>query len=1356
MSESRLSSLTAPALRRRRREIAVALGLAAALGMTGCRGRGDAGAGDRGETRRSALGVSAAEWFPAGPRATDFGGTRALNGFNGSTPIYSQLTAGAINAVVPHPSDVDTIYIGAVNGGVWRTHNATNPLPSWEPLTDFQPSLATGVLAMDPTNPLVLAAGTGDYSNFFGTTKFGGFGYVYVTNDGGDNWTAIADPAVRDHLLSTIHVLGNRIIVAGFGARILRRDTAGGAFAASDTGIPANYGNVYTIVADRSTSGVSRFYAAVQNRGIYRSEDDGRTWTLASNGPLQQAITNPALDWISLGMGKQGRLAVLVATAAEVAWVGFTDDRGANWTPMDVPRFPFGTPAAPNGPFPIQSFSGASGSALVITTAGPHQLPLALGAFRLRVNIKGVIGNPISTGSINGDWVPQPVLDPTDTNPDNTKRRILPNQFSLLDPITGSAALSNGTAASGGTWQQWVGLHRNGQSGNQAIAVDPSNPNLIYLGGDAQVDWLGGPITDGPGAPNSNFTGFTVMLRGNTTGVRSVDLPSPQWNAAAAGGTSHGTSPHADTRAFAFDVQGSLLLVNDGGIYRRTTPQTTSGDWQSLNNGLATTEQHDIAVDPATGLVASGNQDNGVTSQRPGLFAGWQTVFPFGDGGDVHFALRRDTGVSERYDSAQNLACLSMQTLAGGFDFGNFVAPTLCSGGPCSVRCNQPASTFTGTSIYEADGPPFLSRFQISQAALDATPTAPDQIVIAGTKAVYESLDGGSNVTALGGPLAVDLAYGNAVNPSALWAVTQGVAGGPGPGVWRRLTPGGAFTQATTPPELAPETFLNGGVVMDPNQPAQAYVVASNRVFSTSDGGSTWRDITGDLIPTSCGTTQPSRTGRIYSIAFVPSPSTEDRLFIGAENGVFMTVGAEPTIWTFAGPNMPNAPVIDLAYDAARDRLSAGTLGRGAWQLDNASKINRPPLAICRDQFAIADANCRATIPASQLNGGSIDPEGDAALIFTASPGSPYGLGNHCTTLTVNDGHGALGTCDANVIVADTTAPVLTQPAPATFVLCDPNGESVTLPVPTATDNCAATPTITGAVISSTDPTLTLPLALNGGTVVLGSGTHTIRWTATDGVNSSFVDQTVTTRPAIYATQSLDLRDRAVARLPDSTGATIMNSGTGATHVGITAKTGDIWSRGAVTVDDRATVSGFIRSASTVHVGNQVSLVGPTVQNTPITFPPTIDVTTTFPTSQGDVFVNSGSRPLTPGSYGQVRVASNATLALANGQYWFGSLDLEPQSRMTVSQSTAKVRVNVRTSIVMRGDVSVTPSAVGFLLAYQGTTAAALERPFTGVFASPSAALTLGATTFQTFTGQFYARSIVVQSDETVVCRKDF
>lgn len=105
--------------------------------------------------------------------------------------------AGAIHAVVAHPTDANSLFIGAVNGGIWRTNNAQSSQPKWEPLTDFQSSLSIASLEFDPTavdpnnpnKPLTLVAGTGRVSSFF---REGGdlTGLLYSTNSG-TSWTPL-------------------------------------------------------------------------------------------------------------------------------------------------------------------------------------------------------------------------------------------------------------------------------------------------------------------------------------------------------------------------------------------------------------------------------------------------------------------------------------------------------------------------------------------------------------------------------------------------------------------------------------------------------------------------------------------------------------------------------------------------------------------------------------------------------------------------------------------------------------------------------------------------------------------------------------------------------------------------------------------------------------------------------------------------------------------------------------------------------------------------------------------------------------------------------------------------------------
>src|SRR5262249_38190816 len=91
------------------------------------------------------------------------------------TPNQDDLVGGAIQAIAvlpPDPNappgappDSNTVFVGTVNGGVWKTEDATNPKPHWVPLTDSAPSLSISALAFSPLDRNTLYAGTGDLSS---------------------------------------------------------------------------------------------------------------------------------------------------------------------------------------------------------------------------------------------------------------------------------------------------------------------------------------------------------------------------------------------------------------------------------------------------------------------------------------------------------------------------------------------------------------------------------------------------------------------------------------------------------------------------------------------------------------------------------------------------------------------------------------------------------------------------------------------------------------------------------------------------------------------------------------------------------------------------------------------------------------------------------------------------------------------------------------------------------------------------------------------------------------------------------------------------------------------------------------
>src|SRR5258708_35012976 len=62
-------------------------------------------------------------------------------------------------AAVGVPSQPSVFYIGAVNGGVWKTNDNGRV---WTPIFDDQPSGSIGAIAVAPSDPNVLYVGSGE------------------------------------------------------------------------------------------------------------------------------------------------------------------------------------------------------------------------------------------------------------------------------------------------------------------------------------------------------------------------------------------------------------------------------------------------------------------------------------------------------------------------------------------------------------------------------------------------------------------------------------------------------------------------------------------------------------------------------------------------------------------------------------------------------------------------------------------------------------------------------------------------------------------------------------------------------------------------------------------------------------------------------------------------------------------------------------------------------------------------------------------------------------------------------------------------------------------------------------------
>ena len=333
------------------------------------------------------------------------------------------------------------------------------------------------------------------------------------------------------------------------------------------------------------------FYAAVEAQGVYRSTDGGASWTLISTGPsarpLEEAIQGkgsaPDDANVEMSVSADGRLWVAAIAQGHLQFLGYTDSPLADpptWTGMDFPGFP-GSGGAITGVWnttPIVVEAPDHGLTLPIERDDPPGVALL---------IEDVTGTTAANGVFTAVWA-IPGADEANTLAAADRE----NRFILAD------SAGNGEYAGGGSWREFSGLNPDAVAGGQgdihfSIAAHPTDSSVIFSGGDRQ-ERLGGEFPNLIGA--NTFTGN--LWRGDAGTLPANTVPSPQWShlthsqvmAIPLGGTASSTAPHADSREMTFDAAGDLIEVDDGGVYRRTSPEDFNGDWSSLTGDLQVTD----------------------------------------------------------------------------------------------------------------------------------------------------------------------------------------------------------------------------------------------------------------------------------------------------------------------------------------------------------------------------------------------------------------------------------------------------------------------------------------------------------------------------------------------------------------------------------------------------------------------------------------------------------------------------------------------------------------------------------------------------------------------------------------------
>ncbi|MBL8206086.1 MAG: hypothetical protein JNM09_17755 [Blastocatellia bacterium] len=778
---------------------------------------------------------------------------------------------------------------------------------------------------------------------------------------------------------------------------------------------PTNPNIIFVGSGEGNRSGDS-YYGA----GLYKTTDGGATWrviagpnsTLAPTKPVfvNAAITRIAIDpvtpnvvFVSTTFGGTAAASGGVGTVESGKQKGIwkSTDGGDTWRNVD-----------PDGSAGVQSAHG------VIIDSLNHNIVYAA------VRTRGIYRS--KSGGEPGTWEK---LTNGVANTDNNGQEFLRCAVAAgpaIAPATASTLYASFERTSdstifgfyqskdgGDSWTQvatppteTTGAAQAGY--NMFIAVDPTDGNTVYYGGQYNYN-----------------RGANCLVRSTNGGSTWTDMNS--------------NSLHPDTHAIAIanGNRNILFTGNDGGVWRTEAATANSVTWTSLNAALHLTQFQSIALHPTDpNILIGGTQDNG-TNKHSGTI-GWENI----DDGDGGFALIDQANPSVMYHTVYNETgqITPFLSLNSGQSW-RFIGCNSCSATPGNFNPNDRV------------------KFYAPMALNPAFTGSSGNVVYFGTHRLYRTSNRGTTWTGLGsntdgfgqdltlgaGRISAIVAYpkvDNATSPATeiVWVGTDDgqvqVTSNAG------LLATATFTNTTKAP--LPNRFVSD-IATDNSNPNRAVVVYSGfdantpttpgHVFRTTDRGSTWSNISGNLpdVP-------------VTSVAL--DPNNTNRLWIGSDIGVFQTTDGGVT-WLRLSKGMPQIAVFMLRYHNATGNLIAATHGRSVYRwrtYTDAATVSAASYAanaeVARDSiasvFGVSLATATAPAPAGNLSlpttlaGTTVmvrDSQGTERLapLFFAGPGQvnyqiPAGTADGTATIIVRN---SLGETSSGTLRVGAVAPGL-------------------------------------------------------------------------------------------------------------------------------------------------------------------------------------------------------------------------------------------------------------------------------------------------------------------------------------------
>jgi autotransporter-associated beta strand protein len=889
-------------------------------------------------------------WFAQGPAAINSGST------NGN-----QNWGGPVVGIVSDPNDPDVIYITTAGGGAWKT---TDGGVTWHPLIDVVPAMSlalqdgevlddnttfTGAIAMDPTNPNIIYVGLGNANNT--ADAFYGDGILYTT-DGGKTWSFMTPPtAFSGGSAFAGQTISQIVVDPGTQSTDNQPDNSSSSSAnitifVAVSGAPQNGGSG-GINATSGNSGIWEFGPAFFGSGYTWTNLTAGQQTLDSNSLGSKVTFTSTDDYTSL--------VVIDDPSPANDYGNFGTELGFD-SSLNGGRlffFSVGTPDATddasniNGvyfcDFPIDPATYLT--ELSFTTNPDFWLnagfPVSSGSTRLdlgqiKLAYSGTTQNLWPTESLLPPPALQEVVYAAIAYSDSATSIPPPGgpnfagQLQTVEQATLTFNFTTGLWALG--WAN-IGKPSNANSGL------PANPFGVPETQDwdqnmaiaaAVPSWAGGTgdvYLDGWGASPGSTIGGPWYFNGSS------------WNAVSAGSSVPQTGAHS----MAFDANGNLLIGTDGGIWELSGSAKAPGtSWLDLNganfalgnlaNSLQIAEINGLGQQNPLNPLAfvGGTQWNG-TDTTAGTYE-W-AISQAGSGGTIQVD-----------PSDPSFVYLSSGTeIYQSTDGGNTWKPiytTQQTNAQFVVDDLNPARLLVSDSegllfpfIAEITNPGTSSQQEVSLFLPFTDPAfTTAAVAIAGYQGTFVNDPGFPDVS-------------DQV-PSSADQNTLYVADSLG-GVWVTKDNGLTWVErdASLPTAFDSGTGQISDIVVDPRDRDVAYVTYSNfsgtlggaQVYMTTDAGQNWTPILGGALPDL----------PIYSLVIDPRQGTvyNPTLYLGTDDGVYVRntdPSYDPTLtvpiadsfdWQKLGIGLPSSQVRTLVLNTADNSLSAGTYGRGVFEI---------------------------------------------------------------------------------------------------------------------------------------------------------------------------------------------------------------------------------------------------------------------------------------------------------------------------------------------------------------------------------------------------------------------------------------